>query len=91
MVAAVREAPAAIPCPTPRAKLRSASAVLSDEQVRRMVMVKRFYDVHINPTSPGFPNEFASRVLRTDRVVIDYATCPLAGGGSMRLCRIRMG
>lgn len=73
--APVRQAGISIPCPTPRSRLRAESAVLSDEQVRRMVAVQRFFDVNLNPGSPGFPNEFKPRQLGGDAVVIDYATC----------------
>lgn len=73
--AAALEPPISIPCPTPRASLRTRSAVIARDEVQRMVVANGFFDVHLNPGHKGFPNEFRPREFRGDKVVIDYATC----------------
>lgn len=73
--AAERELSVSPPCPTPRVALRATAAVLSRDDVARMVAQRGFFDENLNPAHAGFPNEFRVQDFRGDRVVVDYATC----------------
>ena len=70
-----RESSSSLHCPTPRLRLRHKSAVISVQEVERMVRANGFFDVSINPNHEGFPNEYRLRDFRGDKVIIDYATC----------------
>ena len=72
---AQRALSASPPCPTPRVVLRSAAAVLSRDEVARMVAQRGFFDENLNPGHAGFANEFRPHDFRGDKVVVDFATC----------------
>ncbi|MBD3338831.1 MAG: DUF1566 domain-containing protein [Candidatus Lokiarchaeota archaeon] len=59
------------PPPTP---LRSIPTELSEEQVTKMIVDRKFYDRDYNENGPGFQNRFETKILNDDKVVYDHAT-----------------
>ncbi|MBD3339988.1 MAG: DUF1566 domain-containing protein, partial [Candidatus Lokiarchaeota archaeon] len=58
----------------PPAPLRSIPTELSEEQVRKMIVDRKFYDRRYNEKGPGFQNRLETKTLNDDKVVYDHAT-----------------
>ncbi len=53
--------------------LRSSSRSLSVDEVKSLVKIRNFYDSNRNKTG-DFSNEFESKTVKGDRIIIDHAT-----------------
>ena len=60
--------------PPAKLSLRSEPAILSDDDLKKILIMKGLYAKFLNPNVKGFPNEFEARDIQNHDVVVDYAT-----------------
>ena len=60
--------------PPAKVSLRPEPAILSDDELKKILTAKSLYAKFLNPNVKDFPNEFEARNIQSHDVVVDYAT-----------------